>query len=314
MYTHDNYKKVQETIEARRQKAIAEADAREAELALRSNEIREIDAELRNTGFLLFKTACEGGDINPIRERNLSLTKKRGEIIALLGLPEDYTEPRYTCKKCSDTGYEGAKRCSCFRELLITENIRSSGIGNLITKQSFENFDLERYKDIPENYERMKNNFCDAKLFAENFGGGASTLLFIGKTGTGKTHISTAIAKSVIEKGFSVLYDSAQNIISTFEHDRFKSGYGPYEPNGDKYNECDLLIIDDLGTEYTTPFTVSCLYNLINTRQNAGRKTIISTNLSPQDITDKYEDRIYSRIMGCESQIFLFVGKDMRIG
>ncbi len=313
MYTHDNYRKVKEIIEARRLAAIAESDARCAEIALRSEEIRKIDAELRGTGLLLFKTACAGGDIAPIRERNAELTRRRGEELLKLGLTEDYTEPKYTCEKCSDTGFSGAVRCSCFRELLITENIKSSGMGNLILKQSFDNFDLSRYKENKETFERMRNNLKDAREFAESFESDASTLLFIGKTGTGKTHISTAIARTVIEKGYAVLYDSAQNIIAAFEHDRFKSGYGPYEPQGDKYNECDLLIIDDLGTEFVNQFTVSCLYNIINTRQNAGKKTIISTNLSPDELTQKYDDRICSRIVGCDSKIFAFEGKDMRI-
>ena len=118
---------------------------------------------------------------------------------------------------------------------------------------------------------------------------------------------------SQTEKGFEVIYDSSQNIVSAFEQDRFKSGYGPYEPKGDKYLECDLLILDDLGTEFVNQFTVSCLYNLINTRQNRGLSTLISTNLSPKEITDKYEDRIYSRLMGRDSKIILFVGKDARL-
>ena len=104
-----------------------------------------------------------------------------------------------------------------------------------------------------------------------------------------------------------------KNIVSAFETDRFKSGYGPYEPKGDKYLECELLILDDLGTEFVNQFTLSCLYNLINTRQNKGLATIISTNLPAAEILQKYEDRIYSRIMGCDSKPLLFLGKDNRI-
>jgi DNA replication protein DnaC len=138
-------------------------------------------------------------------------------------------------------------------------------------------------------------------------------LLLIGTTGTGKTHISTAIAKSVIEQGYSVLYDSAQNIISAYEDDRFRSGYGQGEHKSDKYTECDLLIIDDLGTEYSTPFSISSMYNLINTRQNRGLSTIISTNLPFDALAKKYEDRIFSRIIGRDSKILNFTGKDRRI-
>jgi len=313
MYARENYAKVKNIIEQRRLSAIAKADGRNLEVAALSEDIRIIDKELRGTGLLLFKTACEGGDITPIRERNLFLGEQRRAALKKIGLPEDYTEVHYTCPECSDTGFVGGKMCNCFREMLITENIKSSGMGKLIEKQSFSNFDLERYRDDEENYQRMKNNLADAKEFVKSFGAAPKTMLFIGSTGTGKTHLSTAIAKALIEKGCEVLYDSSQNIVSAFEKDRFKSGYGPYEPLGDKYLECELLILDDLGTEFINQFTVSCLYNLINTRQNKGLATIISTNLSATDLTKKYEDRIYSRIMGSDSKIMLFKGKDQRL-
>ena len=313
MYARENYAKVKNIIEQRRLSAIAKADDRNLEVAALSEDIRIIDKELRGTGLLLFKTACEGGDITPIRERNLFLGEQRRAALKKIGLPEDYTEVHYNCSECSDTGFVGGKMCKCFREMLITENIKSSGMGKLIEKQSFSNFDLERYRDDEDNYQRMKNNLAEAKEFVKNFGSVPKTMLFIGSTGTGKTHLSTAIAKALIEKGCEVLYDSSQNIVSAFEKDRFKSGYGPYEPLGDKYLECELLILDDLGTEFINQFTVSCLYNLINTRQNKGLATIISTNLSATDLTKKYEDRIYSRIMGSDSKIMLFKGKDQRL-
>ncbi|MBQ8719614.1 MAG: ATP-binding protein [Clostridia bacterium] len=313
MQKQDNYRKVKDEIEKRRINAYATAEARNAELREASELIKAIDEELTKTGLMLFKTACAGGDIAPIRERNAELCRRRREAIVALGYPEDYTELKFTCPDCSDTGYIGTAMCHCMREALITENIRSSGMGRLIEKQSFENFDLSWYKDDPAIHRMMENNFKMAKKFAESFGTRPQNLLMIGTTGTGKTHISTSIAKAVIERGYEVLYDSAQNIVSAFETDRFKSGYGSYEPVADKYLECDLLILDDLGTEFVNQFTISCLYNLFNTRQNRGLSTIISTNLSADELTKKYEGRIYSRIVGSDYTILSFAGRDHRL-
>lgn len=314
MYSYENYDKVKNEIEKRRKEAIAEADRRSAALGQISEEIRAIDTELSGTGLLLFKTACSGGDIAPIKERNQALMARRREIIKSLGYPEDYTEVHYSCKKCSDCGFiDGTKMCSCFREALIKATIASSGIGELIEKQTFDNFDLNWYKGDEEVERRMAANLAAAKNYAKNFAKKRENLLLIGKTGTGKTHISTAIAREVITLGYDVIYDSAQNIVSDFEADKFRSGYGQQEPRSEKYLECDLLIIDDLGTEFSSQFTVSCLYNLINSRRNKGMATIISTNLTAEELARKYEDRIYSRIVGAGTRILVFEGKDRRI-
>lgn len=313
MYTRDNYAASKQEIERRRLNAINTAEERNAELALESEEIREIDAELKGTGLLLFKTACMGGDIEEIRKRNVELNAKRRRTLVKLGYPEDYTDVHYTCAACSDTGFVGTRMCNCLKQLLITKNIQSSGMGNLIDKQSFDNFNLAIYKDSPDNYKRMEKNLKIARDFADNFARHHGNLLLIGTTGTGKTHISTAIARVVISQGFDVLYDSVQNVVSDFEADKFRSGYGHTESASEKYLECDLLILDDLGAEFTSQFSVSALYNLINTRQNKGLSTIISTNLSATELAGKYEGRIYSRIIGSDFTVLRFEGKDHRI-
>lgn len=313
MYARDNYRTAKEIIEGRRLSAIATADARNEEVRALSTEIAEIDKELTKTGLRLFKIACAGEDIEPLKVRNQELVAKRRALLVTLGFPADYTDVHYTCKRCSDSGIDGSRVCTCLKEVLVRMNIESSGMGKLIEKQSFDNFDLEWYRTGEEDYKRMAHNAKVAREFAENFGKGADNLLLIGSTGTGKTHLSTAIAREVITRGFDVLYDSAQNIIAAFEDDRFRSGYGQHESASDKYLECDLLIVDDLGTEFVNQFTVSCLYNLINSRQNKGLSTIISTNLSAEELAGKYDGRIYSRIVGCDYKVLFFKGRDHRV-
>lgn len=311
MYSRQNYTEALEQIRERRVNARSEAEARNLELMLKYPEIKKIDDELRSTGLSLFNAACHGEDITPIRERNEELMRERRAFLLGVGLPADYTEPQYVCKKCSDTGFVDIKMCSCLRSLLIKKNIYSSGMGRLIDRQSFDNFDLEWYKDDEENYKRMKSNIRTAKTYAAQFPQKRGNLLLIGATGTGKTHISTSIAREIIEQGYDVLYDSAQNIIADFTDDQYRRSAS--EPKADKYLECDLLIIDDLGAEFSNQMTVSILYNLLNTRRNKGLATIISTNLSAKELAARYEGRIYSRIVGSDYTYLSFTGKDHRI-
>lgn len=313
MSNYSIYAKAKEEIEARRNNARAESDYRSELLRSMSDEIAKIDEELSRTCMLIFKTACQGGDFTPLRKENMRLQEKRTKLIVELGYPADYTDVKYTCTDCSDTGYiDGIKACHCLREIVARERIAASAMGNLIEKQNFDNFDLKCYKDDPKAEERMTAILAMAKNYVKNFGGKRESLLLIGPTGTGKTHISTAIAGELIHKGYDVIYDSAQNILSDFEADRFRNSYGREESRSDKYLECTLLIIDDLGTEFSNQFTLSTLYNLLNTRQNRGLATIISTNLSPDELAKKYEDRIYSRIIGT-AKVMPFVGKDRRV-
>lgn len=307
------YERAKAQIEARRNNARAEADYRSEIIRDKSPEVAEIDAELSKTGMLIFKTACDGGDITPIKERNRALQERRREIIVSLGYPEDYTDLKYTCPECSDSGFvDGVRMCRCLKELIIKGRIEASAMGRLIETQSFDNFDLSCYSYDKKVSERMSAILAMAKNYVKNFGKKKENLLLIGPTGTGKTHISTAIARELIHAGYDVIYDSTQNILADFEADRFRNNYGREENKADKYLECTLLIMDDLGTEFGNQFTVSALYNLLNARQNKGLATVISTNLSPEELARKYEDRIYSRIFG-SSKILPFEGKDRRV-
>lgn len=277
-------------------------------------EIKEIDYELSSTGLQILAASLEGKDgleerINKIKEKNLALQEKRRLLLTENGFDANFTDLRYDCPACADQGYVGERMCSCLRRALITKQLESSGVGQLISNQSFDNFSLEMYSEDIRPH--MACLFEDLREYAGEFDQNSQNIIFVGGTGLGKTHLSTAIAKAVIEKGYYVIYETASNIFADFENDRFRDRYNGEEPVANKYMECDLLIIDDLGTEVVTNFTVSCLYNLINTRLNKKLPIILSTNLNSQEIRKLYNDRITSRIFG-DFDIKLFKGTDIR--
>lgn len=313
-YNVANYRKIREEFEQKRLRAKEAADERRFYLHSISPDAEELDRALSQIGLRIFKTGCEGGDvknnIKKIQEEQEQILSAKKTLLRSLGLPEDYTEIKYDCPECMDTGFIDTKMCKCMKRALIMEGFRSSGLGSLIERQSFDNFSLSYYEG--EDLERMKRNLAVLKDYAANFTKSSKNLLLMGGTGLGKTHLSTSMAKCIIEGGNDVVYESAQNIIGDFEADRFRHGYDSKEEmRADKYFECDLLIIDDLGVEVINAFSVSCLYNLINTRLNHMRPTVISTNMNPQIMRSRYDDRITSRLLG-EFSVLLFSGTDVR--
>ena len=314
-YNVANYRKIREEFSEKHLKAKADADARKFYLHSISPEAQELDNALSQIGLRIFKTGCAGGDdvqknIKKIQEEQEQMLSAKKILLRSLGLPEDYTEIKYECPDCMDSGFVDTKMCKCMKRALVMEGFRSSGLGSLIERQSFDNFSLSYYDG--EDLERMKRNLAAVKAYAESFSQASKNLLLMGGTGLGKTHLSTAMAKHIIETGNDVVYESAQNIIGDFEADRFRHGYDSREEmRADKYFDCDLLIIDDLGVEVVNSFSVSCLYNLINTRLNHTKPTVISTNMNPKIMRERYDDRITSRLLG-EFSVLLFSGTDVR--
>jgi DNA replication protein DnaC len=311
-FNKENYSRIRAEYDEKRNKAVQEANKREGYIYDTLKGIKLIDGKLRATGAKLLSVAMEGGEnvaerIELIKKENLSLQAKRAEILRQNGYSADYTEPQYECKQCNDTGFIGDKICDCLKKALIMAQYQTSGIGYLMKSQSFKTFKLDYYKDG----QHMQQVYDMCKSYAEQYDNSGKSLLLCGNTGLGKTHMSTSIAKIVIDKGYNVLYDTAQEIIGDFEQERFGS-YGEDKPDLDKYFDCDLLIIDDLGTEVSNQFTVSCLYNIINTRLNKSKSTIINTNLNQNELPKRYGNRIASRIFG-EYKPLVFIGNDIRM-
>ena len=189
----------------------------------------------------------------------------------------------------------------------------SSGIARLMQNETFDTFSLEYYADDRRNLENMRYIYQTMRRFAETFDPKSSkSIALFGGTGLGKTHLSTAAAKVIIERGFDVVYTGAIGMFSDFEKVRFGNSSGRESgENTDRYFDCDLLIIDDLGSEVANQFTVSCLYDVINTRINKGLPMILSTNLRQDELRQRYWDRITSRIFG-EFVTLMLTGTDVR--
>ena len=199
------------------------------------------------------------------------------------------------------------------RRKLVEAGIASSGMADLIERQRFENFSLEYYKQSEQTYSVMSAIYKVLSKYAQDFSAETSgNIAMFGGTGLGKTHLSSAVAGKVIEKGHDVYYASALSLFADFEMRRFgNSSSVSADGNIDRYFDCDLLIIDDLGTEVTNQFTTSCLYDIINSRLNAKKPTIISTNLTQEEFRKRYWDRITSRVLG-EYSVLPFCGTDIR--
>ncbi len=314
-YRNETYRLVMDELSRRRTAAETEANAHRMDLHAKSSEAKELDAALSRTGMRIFEAAVGGVDVDnkiaAIRRENEELLTARRSLLATLGLPADYTDPHYTCSKCADTGYIMTTMCTCCRDLLRLEGFRQSGLGAQIDKQTFDNFSLDYYRDSEENLRRMEQNLAVAKEFALHFAPGKENLLLMGGTGLGKTHLSTAIARAVIEGGHDVVYESVQTIFADFEYDRFRNSYSSEAGRADRYLKAELLILDDLGAEFGNQFTVSCLYQLVNTRSIKGLSTIVSTNLSARELMERYDQRLTSRFLG-NYRILQFVGQDVR--
>lgn len=310
-FNRENIARVREEFVIRRHQAAEESERRKQLLYRDIPAVADLDRQIASVGSRVMAAALRGGDVDgavaDMRKENESLRRTRGELLVQAGYPADYTDIRYRCEACGDTGFIGTKMCACMRRELILAGYESSGIGRLMQSQSFDTFSLDYYP--AQERGGMETNYRTLREFASHFDSRrGENYLLIGGTGLGKTHLSTSVARLVIDSGFDVVYDTAQGVFSAFESAQF----GRDEEAGeDKYLRCELLIMDDLGTELTNNFTVSCLYNIINTRLNNRLSTIINTNLTHSELRARYADRITSRLFG-EFRPLLFAGSDIR--
>ena len=319
MFHREIIEEISRRFDERRRAEEAAAQARTREAEDQNPALRAIGLKLRSLGMRVLEASMRGtadlpAALEKIAGEHRLLQKQYEEELVKMGKPADFTKPRVHCPLCRDSGMTDGKMCICMKKEVVREGMNQSGIARLLEKQRFDNFDLSLYADTllpdkrysPRDVMRDIYNYC--RDYAENFTLSSPSLLFIGGTGLGKTHLSSAIAGKVIEKGYDVVYVSAPQIAATFEKERF-------EPQGEKsarFFEAELFICDDLGTEPPSKAAASAIYRLINERVSvAGKPTIISTNLSYQKLEQQYDSTVLSRLLG-DFEVKLFQGSDIR--
>lgn len=314
-YSKETYKKAEQELAERRSRALAEREEHHRIAVAAVPEILETEEKMSSAGLATIKALGMGADdakeyIRKLSEINLAAQTQRSLLLKNAGFPENWLNVRYSCKKCEDKGFVNGIMCDCFKELLKSLEYEKLCSNLPVNNCRFDNFKLDYYPDgigtSPRRRMESVLDFC--KTYAAEFSQKSSSLLLYGHTGLGKTHLSLAIAGKVVEDGHGVIYSSAQNLFNKLEKEKFGRSDGNTEEN---ILGCDLLIIDDLGAEFTTQFTVSALYNIVNSRELEGKPTIISTNLTPEQLLSTYSERIASRILN-NYTLLRFDGTDIR--
>ena len=250
---------------------------------------------------------------------NRDKTAEKKKLLREAGYPEDYLDPIYDCPHCKDTGYADGERCECFTRRIIGKLYLQSNLTNILDRENFSTFDTSYYSTEPEAglpksaFENITDVLHDAKVFVRDFksGGGNGNILIYGETGLGKTFLSNCIAKEILDKGHTVLYLSSNEL---FERILGPFLIGKKSELADIYRllyDCELLIIDDLGTEYTNDFVRTQFFEIINQRILLSRSTLISTNLGLKQISENYTERVMSRLIA-EYNVFYLYGTNIR--
>ena len=293
----------------------------------RQPRLEQLDRQLQGTMAQLMAAALRRGEstrdaVQAIRQDNLSIQAERKKLLTELNLSPDALEGTPLCPHCGDSGWKGVQMCSCLKKLYTQEQIAELSKLLDLGSQSFDTFRLDYYdrefwSDLNRSpREHMERVLTLCRNYAEHFGTvGRKNLFLTGNPGLGKTFLSACIARVVSERGYSVVYDTAANIFSRFETRKFARDAEEIrqaEADARRYLTCDLLILDDLGSEFTTPFIQAALYEVINTRLVEGKHTVISSNLDMNAIRQRYTPQVASRLEG-EYQILPFVGQDIRL-
>ena len=309
------YAAIRQELEQKRREAQRAAKQRKSEIYAKIPALSELDREMSLKAAEYSMRIINGEDVdNEMKEALAKLSERKKACLLEHGLTGADFEPHYSCPVCHDTGVADGGYCSCFKARVIEENFNSSNIGKTLDYQSFDSFDLNFYPDEKtDNYpstprENMKRNLAVCQTFADKFDFVKKSLLLIGGTGLGKTFLSTCVAKRLLMSGKSVIYISAVDFFKRIEKSRFDAGDSDIR----MFESCDLLIIDDLGTEAPSVYTTAVFSDILDKRWRCGKKLMISSNNRLTDFERLYGERVFSRLAG-GFECLLFYGRDIRV-
>lgn len=315
-YSQEIYEEAQRVLSERRMEANQKASALCERMRMRYPRVSEIETEMANTSSLVIRAVLGNApveeEIEQIRQRNLALQEELRALLMQAGETATDFEPRFTCEACKDTGYTERGMCRCYQTLLKEVSCRKLCEDSAMRPATFDEMQLSYYPDTAVNgispRKRMEGILTYCRQYAADFSSHSPSLLLQGPTGVGKTHVSLAIAREAAERGYQVVYGPVQKLFRQLEREHFGKEEGNTE---DLLCRCDLLVLDDLGAEFTGTFYNACLYNILNARLLQNLPTVISTNLSPSQLQERYGDAITSRITG-SFQPLAFCGQDIR--
>ena len=310
-------------LERQRMQAQKTLGARQDFLYGKLPRIREIDDELAGIGLELAKIVLKREESDAageaLRAKSTALTDEKMRILYDNGYDDAFFLDVYECAACKDTGFLHDRHCHCLKQRLITKYYEMSNLSKVLERENFDAFNLNYYSDIIDiTYgmsprDNISRIWTTTQKFVDNFDKKFENMLFHGPTGLGKTFLSNCIAKDLLDKGKTVLYTTAAQLFKLVEDARFGRGKAADStPYLSMVSDVDLLIIDDLGTEFSTSVTDTELFNFINTRLLSKKSTIISTNLSIKNLEEHYSSRVTSRIFG-EYMSLEFIGDDIRV-
>lgn len=317
MYQKEIYEAALSRIQARRLAAKAEQERRTAQIHRELPETVALDRMLHDTCLSILRAAAASGtddvsaQVAAIEHRCNDAQTMLSGILQAHGYSEDYLALHYTCTRCNDTGFVGGIPCECLKREIGKVGAEKINAQSQLSLCSFETFSLHYYNHLPPaQQQQMRKIYETCWRYATEFSAETSeNLLMIGATGLGKTHLSLSIANVVLQNGFSVIYDTVGGLMHRLEQEHF----GNADRGDDTLSnllDCDLLILDDFGTEFDTKFSRSMIYTLLNSRINAGKPVIVNTNITSKQISERYSERVASRLISFT--ILQFYGKDIR--